>query len=76
MRHGSRAVQILLVAGVFASPLIVSACAAHHAASPWMQVEESHYEKWERTTHRSHREYSARGEDEQKEYWQWRQVNG
>jgi hypothetical protein len=75
MRHGSRAVQILLVAGALASPPVVSGCFFNHHSSPWMQVEESHYEQWERATHRSHRDYQARGDDEQKEYWQWRQTN-
>lgn len=74
MRHGTRAVQILLVAGALASPLVVSGC-FHHANGPWMSVEEPRYEQWERATHRTHQAYPLRGDDEQKEYWQWRQSH-
>jgi hypothetical protein len=72
MRHGTRAVQILLVAGALASPMMVSACFFNRPASPWLRVEEPRYEQWERATHRTHEAYQLRGEDEQKEYWQWR----
>jgi hypothetical protein len=75
MRHGTRAVQILLVAGALAAPFVVSGCLFHHPSGPWMSVEEPRYEQWERATHRTHQAYQLRGEDEQKEYWQWRQSN-
>jgi hypothetical protein len=30
------------------------------------------YQRWETETHRDHREFRDRHEDEQKEYWSWR----
>jgi len=72
MRHGKRAVHLVLLAGALAGPLALGGCMHHSSSSPWMSVEESSYEHWERDTHRSHKGYDVRADDEQREYWQWR----
>lgn len=76
MRQAIRATRTLLVVAALASPLALTRCAMHHGPnSPWMSVEEPHYEKWERATHRTHMQYDVRAEDEQKEYWEWRTTH-
>ena len=75
MRHRIRAVHMLLVVGSFVSSTALAGCFHGGPPNPWIHVEEPRYEKWERATHRSHVQFQARGEDEQKEYWQWRTTN-
>jgi hypothetical protein len=73
MRQGKQTVQVLLLAGVLASPALLGGCFFHHHPySPWGSVEEPRYEQWERSTHRDHKQFDQRGDDEQREYWQWR----
>jgi hypothetical protein len=75
MRQGNRAAHILLLVGALASSALVAGCFHHHPYNAWMSVEEPSYERWERATHRDHKLYNVRADDEQQAYWQWRGVN-
>jgi len=76
MRQRSLAVPALLLIGALASSTIVTGCFFHHGPySPWTSMEEPRYEQWERETHRDHKGYDQRGDDEQHEYGQWRQSH-
>jgi hypothetical protein len=73
MRQGIRAVHAGLLAGAIASSMLLAGCFFHHGPySPWISVEEPRYEQWERSTHRDHKQFDTRADDEQREYWQWR----
>jgi hypothetical protein len=69
-------VHTLLVVGSFVSSMALAGCFHNGTtANPWKSIEEPRYEKWEKATHRTHMQFQVRGEDEQKEYWQWRTTN-
>lgn len=65
-----------------AAAMMFTACSSHryyrandpyyHDTHRWDDREAGYYAQWERDTHRDHREYRDRKEDEQKEYWTWR----
>jgi len=76
MRQRMRAVHVLMMVGSLASAVTLAGCFLHHnSSSPWQSVEESHYVKWEKNTHRTHKQYDLRSDDEQKEYWVWRETH-
>ena len=72
--------SILLAAALVASPVVFSGCAArvrvydddHHDYHRWDHNEVVYYQRWEVDTHRDHRDFDKRSDDEKKEYWNWR----
>ena len=38
----------------------------------WNNNETVFYSRWEGETHREHRDFNRRPDDEQREYWKWR----
>lgn len=81
-RFWKRAVPHLVLASLLMAPLAMVGCAAHaeyRAYDPddgtyhyWDSSEVVYYTQWEHDTHRHHRDYRKRNNDEQREYWQWR----
>jgi hypothetical protein len=71
----------LVLAVAVASPAAVTGCAArarysyydrdHHDYHRWDHSEVVFYVQWENETHRTHRDFRKRGDDEQNEYWKW-----
>jgi hypothetical protein len=43
----------------------------YHDRHPW-SGEVVYYQQWETETHRDHRDFKKRSQDEQKQYWDWR----
>jgi len=82
MRTLSRKFASLVLAVTVAAPLVVTGCAARASYSyydrdrgdyhRWDNNEVVFYAQWERDTHRDHRDFRKRNDDEQKEYWKWR----
>jgi hypothetical protein len=68
----------LALAAALVSPLVISGCAArvydyqYRDYHRWDARERGYYEQWEVETHRRHLDYDRRHENEQREYWQWR----
>lgn len=68
----------LALAAALTAPVVISGCAArvydyeyqdyHH----WNGPERGYYEEWEDRTHRRHEDYDRRNQDEQRDYWRWR----
>lgn len=82
MSRGRRYVSSMLLAAAIFFPMVFSGCAArgsyrvydrsyadHHV---WNSNEVVFYQRWEVETHRDHREFRKRHNDEQKVYWAWR----
>lgn len=44
----------------------------HHDDSQQTSVEAPYYNRWEQETHRQHKEFNQRTEDEKKDYQDWR----
>lgn len=75
-------VSSLLLALAIAVPLATTGCAEHHyyrAYDPahndyhnWDNAEAGFYVQWETETHRDHRDFRKRNNEEQQEYWKWR----
>ena len=63
MRPLFRKVAPLLLAVVFASPVLLAGCQDREAA---------YYNRWERETHREHVDLNRRAAEEQREYAEWR----
>jgi hypothetical protein len=70
----------LLLAATLVSPVVFSGCAArvryydadHHDYHYWDNAEIGYYQRWEVETHRDHRDFAKRSDDEKREYWNWR----
>jgi hypothetical protein len=76
MRRRLRLLSALMIAGAVASPVVITGCMHHqYANGSWSDSEGPHYAQWEQSTNRPHKDYSARGADEQQEYWSWRHSN-
>jgi len=66
-------------AAVFAASLLSVGCAAHarvydsyhHDYHAWAG-ESGYYVQWENDTHRDHRDFDRRSEEDKKAYWDWR----
>ena len=77
-----RAVPHLVLASLLISPIAMIGCAEHaqyQVYDPddgtyhyWNNGEGVYYQQWEVQTHRRHRDYRRRDQDEQRQYWQWR----
>jgi hypothetical protein len=84
MRFFPRHVISIVLAAAFASPVIMTGCAARITTGyrvhdsyrnddhVWDANEEGFYARWEGETHRQHKDFRSRSADEQKEYWTWR----
>lgn len=72
--------SLFLAAALVASPVVFSGCAAHaryyddeyHDYHPWNHDEVVYYQRWEVDTHREHRDFDRRSDEEKREYWKWR----
>ena len=62
----------LLLAMVFAIPLVASGCAAHVRVNAWGPGEATYYAQWEHDTHRGHVEWEQRNDADRAAYWNWR----
>lgn len=68
----------ICVAGAFLGLLAISGCAArvydpyYHDYHYWNHDEVVYYQQWEHDTHRDHKDFKSRSQDEQNEYWKWR----
>lgn len=68
----------LVLCAALISPVVISGCAARvydyygHDYHRWDHQEYVYYEQWEVETHRRHRDYDRRDQNEQRQYWQWR----
>jgi Spy/CpxP family protein refolding chaperone len=82
IRFCKRAVPHLVLASLLAATVALVGCAAHseyRVYDPddgtyhyWNRSEAGYYNQWEHDTHRHHRDYRKRSQDEQRQYWQWR----
>ena len=69
----------ILLAASMAVPALCIGCTIHagvndpyyHDRHQWA-AEEPYYNRWEVETHRDHRDFNKRNDDEKKEYWDWR----
>ena len=84
MNSKPRYLGTLLLAAAFSLPVITTGCAERHyyrVYDPydqqyhrWDNHETVYYQQWVVETHRSpRRDFRALNQDEQKEYWKWRQ---
>ncbi|HEX4757351.1 MAG TPA: hypothetical protein VH308_05180 [Terracidiphilus sp.] len=63
----------------FAAALLMTGCTVHaayydpyyHDRHVW-SGEVTYYNQWEHDTHREHRDFGRRRDEEKKEYWEWR----
>jgi len=72
----------LLLAAVLVTPLAIIGCAEHSGYRyydrdhddyhVWDNNEVVYYSQWEKDTHRDHKDFNKRNDDEKKEYWNWR----
>jgi hypothetical protein len=68
----------LVLTAALVSPVLISGCAArvydyqYHDYHRWNGQERGYYIEWERESHRRHIDYARRSQEEQREYWQWR----
>jgi hypothetical protein len=68
----------LVLCAALISPLVISGCAARvydyqgHDYHRWDRHERVYYQQWEVETHRRHQNYDRRDQQQQREYWQWR----
>lgn len=75
---GNKAI-LLAVNAAFAATLLTTGCTVHagyydpyyHDRHVW-SGEVVYYDQWEHETHRDHREFNRRNDEERKEYWEWR----
>ncbi|MGB7263941.1 MAG: hypothetical protein WBC92_00405 [Terracidiphilus sp.] len=83
MRSMFRKVGPVLLAAVFASPVLMTGCAVHarvydpyyHDYHAW-GTEDGYYVQWEHNTHRDHMDFNKRSAADQKQYWDWRHHSG
>lgn len=85
-RHITSDIASILMAAVLVSTAAVSSllggCTGsgsdrvydhyHNDYHSWDHSEVGYYSRWEGETHRDHRDFKDRNNDEQKEYWTWR----
>jgi hypothetical protein len=71
--------SMLLAAALVASLVVFPGCAARgrvyddeHRDYHYWNDEGVYYQRWEVETHRDHREFNRRRDDEKREYWNWR----
>lgn len=67
----------LILGSALMIPLLVG-CPEHrqtYVYGTYAPSEEVYYSRWERETHREHREYERRKKAEQREYWEWRKQH-
>ena len=72
--------SMLLAAALLSSFAPFSGCAArvryydeeHRDYHYWNHDEDSYYRRWEGETHRDHKDFKRRSDDDKKEYWNWR----
>lgn len=72
---------VLLLVSV-AAPMVTTGCSAragYEVYDPyysdyhtWDSNEVGFYSRWEGETHRDHKDFNRRSDDEKKEYWTWR----
>jgi hypothetical protein len=70
---------LFLFAATLGSSGLMTGCAVHarvydpyyHDYHGW-NGETVYYNQWEHDTHREHRDFNKRNDDEKKEYWDWR----
>jgi hypothetical protein len=70
----------LVLAAVMISPVVIEGCATHarvydaeyHDYHVWDDREAVYYQRWEVETHREHRDFDRRSDEEKREYWKWR----
>ena len=74
---------MLVAAALVAFPAVFSGCAArvqvydeeHRDYHYWNHNEIVYYQRWEVETHRDHRDFDRRNDQEKKEYWNWRHTH-
>lgn len=77
LRHLS---STMLAAALCLFLIVASGCAArvrvfdeeHRDYHHWDRAEVVYYQRWEVETHRDHRDFGRRSDNEKKEYWNWR----
>jgi hypothetical protein len=77
--HPIRKHSVLQLALVILFAGLSTGCTVHagyydpyyHDRHPW-SGEVVYYQQWETETHRDHRDFKKRSQDEQKQYWDWR----
>jgi hypothetical protein len=72
----------LMLMSILISPIAIIGCAGraeYRAYDPgdgsyhaWTSGEVVYYNQWEHDTHRHHKDYRKRSQDEQRDYWKWR----
>ncbi|HUL14607.1 MAG TPA: hypothetical protein VLV88_01325 [Terriglobales bacterium] len=75
-----RIILTLAVASSLITPLAMTGCAVraryydvdHHDYHRWNHDEDRFYVQWESDTHRQHRDFKDRSQQEQQAYWDWR----
>jgi hypothetical protein len=79
MSTRDRLLTSLLTALALAAPVAVAGCATHSVYDDdyrdyhhWNGNENVFYIRWESETHRDHRDFDRRSDQERREYWQWR----
>ncbi len=81
IRIWKRAVPHLVLASLLTAPVALIGCAerGYRVYDPddgtyhnWNHAEVTYYNNWEHQTHRQHKDYRKRSQDEQNQYWQWR----
>lgn len=83
MRTSSRFFMWLMFAAVLTVPAILSGCEAHVSGHryydadyndyhAWNNGEVVYYTQWEHDTHRDHRDFDKRSDDDRRAYWKWR----
>jgi hypothetical protein len=74
---------MLLAVALVDFPIAFSGCAArarvydvdHGDYHRWDRNEVAYYERWEVETHRDHRDFDRRSDNEKREYWNWRHAH-
>lgn len=84
MRSIRRPFGFFILLAVLLSTVAITGCAArvstgyrvydrdHNDHHTWDNNEVVFYGRWENETHRDHRDFRKRNDDEKKEYWAWR----
>ena len=77
-----RNLSFILLLATVATPVVMSGCSARAGYTTydpyyndyhrWDPDEVTFYSRWEVDTHRDHRDFDKRSDDEKKEYWTWR----
>jgi hypothetical protein len=75
-----RMILPIAIAAALLMPVAIGGCAVraryydpdYRDYHTWNHHEEGYYVRWERETHRDHRNFRDRDQIEQNEYWNWR----